>query len=59
MQTGGYTLRALATQDLRIEYFMSGPTCWYNRRLSEQDADPVHVVSGATTAGVDLVDCSG
>lgn len=55
---GRYELRGLATQDVTIEYFISGRTCWYDRALSRHEATPVHVEAGATTTGIDLVNCS-
>lgn len=58
-ETGGYVARGFATQDVKIEYFMTGDACWYDNKRNERNAKTVHVQSGATTGGIDLVDCSG
>jgi hypothetical protein len=57
--TGAYQLRALATQQVKIEYFISSMTCWYDRVQSAAYARPVQVQSGVETTGIDLVDCAG
>jgi hypothetical protein len=57
--TGAYRLRALAAQNVRIEYFITvGPTCWYNLQPDFAHATPVAVASGAETPNIDLVDCA-
>ena len=56
--TGGYRLQALATQNVRIEYFMTGPTCWYDHQPDFAHATPVAVASGVETPNIDLVDCA-
>ncbi|TWP49573.1 carboxypeptidase regulatory-like domain-containing protein [Lentzea tibetensis] len=47
--SGAYALKSLATQDVRLEY-------WIDRSCSRQA--PVGVVAGQATSGVDLKDCS-
>ena len=44
-ETGAYTLQTLATQDVRIQYFISDQTCWYDSKRSEGNTNPVHVES--------------
>jgi hypothetical protein len=56
--TGAYRIGTLATQQVKIEYFVDGAsTCWYDSAPDFAAGTAVPVQSGATTTGIDLVEC--
>lgn len=54
--TGQYTIAGLATQDVKIQYYVE-VNCWHHDATDFASATPVHVTAGETTAGVDLGPC--
>jgi hypothetical protein len=57
---GTFTVTQLATQQVKVEYYVSGDTrCWYRNRSTFARATSVSVTAGAAAPPIALVDCNG
>jgi hypothetical protein len=57
---GNFTVTQLATQPVKVEYYVSGDTrCWYRNRSTFARATSVSVTAGAAAPPIALVDCNG
>jgi len=54
--TNRYTIDALATQDIKIQYYVDA-NCWYGGGTDFASAAPLHVNAGQTITGIDLGPC--
>lgn len=56
-ETGEYAINGLATQDVKIQYYVE-VDCWHRDAADFASATPVPVTAGQTTGGVDLGPCN-
>jgi hypothetical protein len=54
--TNRYTIDGLATQDIKIQYYVDA-NCWYGGGTDFASAAPLHVTAGQTITGIDLGPC--
>jgi hypothetical protein len=56
---GSFTVKGLATQTVRIEYYVSGDSnCWYRDQRGFATATEVPVTAGIAAPPITLVDCN-
>lgn len=55
-ETRRYTINSLATQDVKIQYYVDA-NCWHRDATDFASATPIPVVAGQTIGGVDLGPC--
>jgi hypothetical protein len=55
--TSEYTIKGLATQRIKIQYYMDA-NCWYRDAADFTSATRISVTAGQTTGGIDLRPCT-